>query len=150
MKTKFHTVAGGVVINTEGRVLVLERRVEREGRIVHEIRLPKGHIDPGETAEEAALREVGEESGYWRAVIISDLGVAHSTFDFKGKHHERDERYFLMRLENAVREAPRPSGKEEALFQPQWLDLKEAEKSMTYASEQEFIRRARHVLSQQT
>lgn len=147
MKTKFHIVAGGVVINEEGRVLVLERHVERDGQVVHEVRLPKGHIDPGETPEEAAVREVGEESGYWKVSITGDLGLAHSSFAFKGKHHERDERYFLMRLENPVREAPEPSGKEEALFQPQWLDLDEAETLMTYASEQEFIRRARHFLS---
>ncbi len=146
MKTKFHTVAGGVVLNDAGRVLVLERHIERDGKIIHEIRLPKGHLDPGETEAQAAVREVGEESGYWEAAITGDLGVAHSAFDFKGKHHERDERYFLMRLENPMREAPQPTGKEEALFVPQWLTLEDAESAMTYPSEQEFIRRARQFL----
>ncbi len=148
MKTKFHTVAGGVVLNDAGRVLVLVRDVPRDECIIHEIRLPKGHIDPGETAEQAALREVGEESGYWKVAITGDLGVAHSSFDFNGKHHERDERYFLMRLEDTLREAPRSTGSEEDLFVPQWLALEDAESSVTYASEQEFIRRARRLLNQ--
>lgn len=142
MKTKHHSTAGGVVIDDQRRVLVLERDVEREGRTVHEMRLPKGHIDPGETPEEAAKREVGEESGYWRVEIIADLGTAHSSFDFRGAHHERDERYFLMRLISSERQAPQPSGKEEALFQPVWAPLDEAETRMTYGSEREFMRRA--------
>ena len=50
--------AGGGVVVHDGRVLVL-RRYSRD-----EIRLPKGHVDPGETVQEAALREVREESGY--------------------------------------------------------------------------------------
>src|SRR5690625_2968385 len=48
--------AGGVIFNGEGNVLVI-RRVN--GPWV----FPKGHIDPGETALEAALREVEEEAG---------------------------------------------------------------------------------------
>ncbi len=142
MITKRHTVAGGVVVDSHGRVLAIERDVEREGRIVHEMRLPKGHIDPGETPEAAAMREVGEESGYWDVEIATDLGTAHSTFDFKGKHHEREEQYYLMRLTSAVRKAPEPTGPEEALFQPRWLEFEEAAGSMTYPSEQEFVRRA--------
>ncbi len=147
MKTKYHETAGGVVINNENRVLVLERDVNREGTIIHEVRLPKGHIDPGETPQQAALREVWEESGYAGLKIIADLGEAHSTFDFRGKHHERNERYFLMRLTSQDRGAPHPDeGSEEALFQPAWLPLPQAENLLTYPSEQDFIRRAQYTL----
>lgn len=48
--------AGGVIFNRDGKVLVLRRA---NGPWV----FPKGHIDPGETALQAALREVEEESG---------------------------------------------------------------------------------------
>lgn len=147
MKTKSHATAGGVVVDAAGRILVIERDVERDGRIVHEVRLPKGHIDPGETPEAAALREVGEESGYWEVEITGDLGTARSEFDFRGKHHVRQERYFLMRLlrdENRGQRV-RP-GSEEALFAPHWLDPAEAEARMTYPSEREFVQRARERL----
>lgn len=142
-KVKQHIVAGGVVMNAAGRMLVLTRDIKRQGRAVHEVRLPKGHLDAGETDEEAALREVGEESGYWDLEILADLGWARSEFDFKDRHHVRDEHYFLMRLREETRGAPQPSGAEEALFQPEWLDTGEAESALTFPSEREFARRAR-------
>ena len=48
--------AGGVVFNGQGLVLLLGHR---NGTWV----FPKGHLDPGETELEAALREVEEEAG---------------------------------------------------------------------------------------
>jgi 8-oxo-dGTP pyrophosphatase MutT (NUDIX family) len=49
--------AGGVVIDGEGRVLLVHRPRYDDWS------LPKGHVDPGETFEQAALREVLEETG---------------------------------------------------------------------------------------
>ncbi len=147
MKAKHHETAGGVVIDPSGSMLVLVRDIEREGRMVHEVRLPKGHIDPGETAEQAALREVEEESGYAAPEIIADLGACHSTFEFCGRRNERDERYFLMRLTDPHRGAPRPTGHEEALFQPEWLDPAAAVTRLTYESEREFARRAMEAMN---
>ena len=48
--------AGGVVVNDEGKVLLIRHN---DGTWV----FPKGHVDPGETPLEAALREVVEEAG---------------------------------------------------------------------------------------
>ena len=142
MKTKHHETAGGVVVNKSGHMLVIVRDIERDGRMVHEVRLPKGHIDPGETAQQAALREVEEESGYAGLEIIDDLGVCHSTFTFRDRRNERDERCFLMRLTDPHRGAPQPTGPDEALFEPDWLDPAAAVTQLTYESEREFARRA--------
>ena len=142
MKTKHHKTAGGVVINSQGEVLVIIRDIEREGVVVHEVRLPKGHIDPGESAEHAAIREVCEESGYCHLRIAEDLGTAHSAFTFRGKHHERDEQYYLMELTDPTHEPPQPMSEEEALFEPAWLPLGEAAEKMTYESERDFVTRA--------
>jgi len=142
MKTKHHRTAGGVVIDRAGRVLVLEREVERGGAVVHEVRLPKGHIDAGETEEQAAVREVCEESGYCGVEIIADLGEGRSEFTFRGEAHVREERYFLMRLVDETRRAPAPSHGEEALFTANWLAPETAAAQLTYPSERMFAERA--------
>ena len=59
--------------------------------------LPKGHIEPGETAEVAAVREVEEEAGV-RAAIIAPAG--ESEYAVNGKSVRTI--FFLMRyLEDA-------------------------------------------------
>lgn len=142
MKTKYHKTAGGVVINSKNEVLVIVRDIERDGDVVHEVRLPKGHIDPGETPEKAAIREVCEESGYCHLRIAKDLGTGHSSFTFRGKNHERDEHYYLMELTDPSHEPPQPMSDEEALFEPVWLPLGEASGQMTYETERDFVCRA--------
>lgn len=147
---KYHETAGGVVIDGLGRVLTLERTVVRDGRPVREIRLPKGHIDPGETAEATALREVREESGYGGLAIVADLGEGESRFAFRGKYHVRRERYFLMVLTDGRRGSPEPVGAEEALFHPAWRALPGAAGEMSYPSEREFVRLAADYLGRQS
>jgi 8-oxo-dGTP pyrophosphatase MutT (NUDIX family) len=151
-KTVFYRSAGGVVMDDAGRVLLLQRDVIRDGQPIREVRLPKGHIEEGETPEEAALREVCEESGYCHLQIIADLGENHVSFDFKKKHVERDERYFLMRLTSPQQQAPQPVNEhsEEALFVAFWAPSPaEAETLLTFEQEKDFVRRARTWLAQQ-
>jgi 8-oxo-dGTP pyrophosphatase MutT (NUDIX family) len=91
--------AGGVVVRRAGnQVLVLKRpkRLDQNGR--PEMRLPKGHIEPGEKPKEAALREVCEETGLRALEILSDLGHQIVEFEWKGHHYVRDESCFLNRL----------------------------------------------------
>jgi 8-oxo-dGTP pyrophosphatase MutT (NUDIX family) len=133
-----YTTAGGVVYQ-EGRILVLQRPSRNE------VRLPKGHIDPGETAAEAAIREVIEESGCCRDLtILADLGEMVVHFEYNGRHYRRTEYYFLM---TAGKTGPPSSG--EAEFIPTWLTWAEAEASLSYEAEREWLRRAREFLSSQ-
>ncbi|MDQ7030193.1 MAG: NUDIX domain-containing protein [Ardenticatenia bacterium] len=143
-RTVRYRAAGGVVLDAEGRVLLLERDVVRHGRLVHEVRLPKGHVEPDESDREAALREVREESGYDDLAILADLGTGRTEFDFQGKHVVRDDHYFLMCLRSPSWVGPQvnPSG-EEALFRVVWAaNLEAAQGLLTFDSEREFVRRA--------
>lgn len=60
--------AGGIVLNPDGDVLV----VSQSGTSWS---LPKGHIEAGEDALEAAEREIREESGIERLHLVRELGT---------------------------------------------------------------------------
>lgn len=74
-KSCFHQVnaSGGLVCNTDGKYLIMKRREKWD--------LPKGKVNPGETFEQAALREVSEECGLNGLEIINPLiSTYHSYF----------------------------------------------------------------------
>ena len=127
-----YDAAGGVVVHEE-KVLVLFR-LGRE----RDVRLPKGHIEPGESPQEAALREVREESGYMDLVIQTDLGIQQVEFERNGKHTIRTEHYFLMTLSDEQNQA-----QPELDRLPLWLSWDEALKRLTYEVERDWVRRAR-------
>lgn len=131
--------AGGLVIDDAGRVLLIERTLNS----THEIRLPKGHIDPGETPEGAALREVCEETGYCDLQIVRDLGWAEVSFETSREIVHRDERYFVMALRSERCQAPHFQTEQEALYCNRWAaSLDEAEALLTFDGEKAVIRRA--------
>src|SRR3954465_5102063 len=61
LRTVDETSAGGLVVDHLHRTAALIGRLDRRGRLLWS--LPKGHIEVGETAEQAAVREVEEETG---------------------------------------------------------------------------------------
>lgn len=131
--------AGGVVVSeASGHVLVLLRseRLGPDGR--PEVRLPKGHIEPGEDPQQTALREVHEESGLSGLEIVACLGREAVEFDWQGYHYIRDETYYLLALTNGSRfEEP------EKQFRRQWLAWEHALTALTFEAEREWTRRAR-------
>jgi len=158
-----YVAAGGVVVH-ESRVLVLFRSNRSE------VRLPKGHVEPGEEIEAAALRETREESGYADLTVKADLGTQVVEFDYNGRHVVRTERYFLMTLVGQAFEPAEPVGQAfepaepvgqafepaepvgqafqpampgEAQFEPAWLTWDEALAALTFEAEREWVRRAR-------
>lgn len=61
METVFEHSAGGIVLTPEGRLVIVRTRNLR-GETVYG--LPKGHLEDGEAALDAAAREVSEETGF--------------------------------------------------------------------------------------
>jgi 8-oxo-dGTP pyrophosphatase MutT (NUDIX family) len=146
MKTREYRAAGGVVVDDAGRVLLIERDVTRAGDCRHEVRLPKGHVEAGETDAEAALREVCEETGYCATEIAADLGEQTTEFVVNDTLVRRLEHYYLMRLLDPAPDRPLfdSSNPEEARYLVRWVaTLPEAEAQLTYDSERAVIARAR-------
>jgi 8-oxo-dGTP pyrophosphatase MutT (NUDIX family) len=137
-----YSAAGGVLMRDADRSILV---LQRPGR--SELRLPKGHVEAGETNAQAAVREVQEETGYADVVIAADLGSITHTFYNIARDVEvtRTESYFLMRLLSETRyDGPHF---EHENFQRRWLRWIEAEQTLTYEVEREFVRRARDVLN---
>ena len=89
------TSAGGIVVREaqDGPSLVIGmRRRDRDGVTWT---LPKGTPDPGETVEETALREVGEETGL-EVRITGPLPSIEYTFVKSGTRIHKTVHYFLM------------------------------------------------------
>jgi hypothetical protein len=93
MDIKLDEIAGGVVLSGQN-VLSLFIPVRKE------YRLPKGHIEYGESPAETVLREVSKNSGYLDLHILADLGKHTVEFNLNGKHVVNSEHYFLMNLDN--------------------------------------------------
>ena len=84
------THAGGMVYQRAGGKI--EYLLVRPKRALAEWVLPKGHIEPGESSEDAAAREVLEETGV-EARMIAPLGIVQ--FETRGKTVR--VQYFLMK-----------------------------------------------------
>lgn len=127
MALRRYRAAGGVVIH-QGKMLLLDRPSRDE------VRLPKGHIEAGETAAQTALRETTEETGYADLLLVHDLGSQEIEFEYQGDHYRRQEQYFLMNLASE-RQVERSHG-DRADFAVRWVEMADAPDELTYESEQ--------------
>jgi len=85
--------AGGLVYNEKGEFLIIFRRGKWD--------LPKGKIDPGETLEECAIREVNEETGLTNLTIEKPLTITYHTYDENGKHILKENHWYIMQTKGA-------------------------------------------------
>ena len=97
--------------------------------------IPKGHVEDGETLEQAAHREVLEEAGA-DAEPIGELG--NDAFVVDGD--EVVIRYFLMRMRRA--------GLESEPREKRWCTLAEAEQLLAFASAKDVIRQAAKIAAE--
>jgi 8-oxo-dGTP pyrophosphatase MutT (NUDIX family) len=99
--------------------------------------LPKGWVEPGESLEGAALREVKEETGV-TARIIDKLGDIHYQF------YSREERSYIQKTVHFYLMEYLSGSTEDhdhEVDEVGWFSLKEAEARMTYPTEQTILQK---------
>lgn len=82
--------AGGVVINSNKDILFIYRKKKWD--------LPKGKIDHGERKEEAAIREVKEETGLSEVELVKELIATYHTFTINNERILKKTYWFEMKV----------------------------------------------------
>jgi 8-oxo-dGTP pyrophosphatase MutT (NUDIX family) len=139
METKRYTASGGIIIRN-GEALLLHKHKKDE------YVLPKGHVEVGETLEEAALREAREETGFANLRLLANLGTLQSQYEYRGYWVERDETYFVMQLLDEAADDSRDyedAQHDRANFNLLWLPVPTAAGRLTYEPARTFMQRAR-------
>ena len=130
MMERTETSAGGVLYRRVGGEVEVAI-AEQHDRITanRTIRLPKGKIDPGESAEQAAVREVVEETGF-QSRVVCPLGSAQYFYDDAEGRVLKRVRYFLMEWIDA--EQLEPDGEMVRIY---WTSIAEAQRTLTFETE---------------
>jgi len=126
--------SGGLVVRRfRGRPFLAVVQVIRGNRVLS---LPKGHPDPGETAEQAAVREVREEAGV-TAEIEEKLGHVRYWYSLHGERRLKVVSFFLCRYRSgSVRD--HDDEVEAAL----WVPLADAPARLEYRGERDMAHKA--------
>ncbi len=129
------TSAGGLVVDRsrpEWHAALIARH-DRRGRLVWS--LPKGHLEEGETAEQAALREVEEETGI-QGRILAPLGVIDFWFIAEKRRIHKTVHHFLMEARGGELSDADPEVVEVA-----WVPLTSLPEQLAYADERRLLDR---------
>ena len=141
LRTATATSAGGIVVRSEPEGLSLVVGMRRRDRDAVTWTLPKGTPDPGETVEETAVREVGEETGL-RVRIVEPLPSIEYTFVLSGTRIHKTVHYFLMEPLGGDL-----SAHDHEFERVRWIPFREASEVLTFESERSLVATAAGILS---
>ena len=136
LRTATATSAGGIVVRFEGDDPFLVVGSRRRDRDIVTWTLPKGTPNDGETREQTAIREVGEETGL-EVQITGPLDSIEYWFVQRGTRIHKTVHYFLM--EPIGGDLARHDHEFEAV---RWISFAEAQHSLTFETERALVARA--------
>ena len=120
--------AGGVVVrNMRGRPYIAAIRL-KDGEV---LALPKGHIDPGESAAEAAQREVREETGV-AGTLVEKIDDIRYWYVRDGRRVLKVVSFFLFNYSSGS-----VKDHDHEVVSAEWVPLAEAPKLLSYRGEKE-------------
>ncbi len=132
--------SGGVVYRRtdEGIEVVLASRRTRKGELAWG--LAKGGIEDGESTEDAAIREVREETGF-TAEIEGSLGLTRYFYVWEETRIRKTVHFFLMRHTGGDTD-----DRDDEMEEIRWFPLERAMKRAAYRGEREILARAADML----
>lgn len=140
METVHQHSAGGVAYRDGGsghEIAVI--RTKEEGRW----QLPKGIVDPGETAEQAALREVREEAGI-NCELVEPIDTIEywfvGSYDGSRKRYHKKVSFFLMKyLSGDV------GDHDHEVIEARWVPFDDAVGMLAFQNEKDVVEKARQL-----
>ena len=136
-RIKHERSAGGLVLRREDKSydgLIIGRATPRIWS------LPKGHIEPNETIENAALREVKEETGIDASIIVKLSDIRYWFYANKLKH-SKIVHFYLMRY---VAGTPTPQIGE--VDETLWAKLDDLAEMLTHVNERRLVEIAQNLV----
>jgi 8-oxo-dGTP pyrophosphatase MutT (NUDIX family) len=108
---EYRVAAGGLVRDNKGRVLMIFRKGKWD--------LPKGHMDPGETPEQTAVRETIEETGVKDPLITTYIGDTWHFYYLKNRLILKQSLWYEMTADSS---SPLKPQVEEDITETKWAD----------------------------
>lgn len=128
------------MVRGEEMIVIVPVKRAADGRRV--TGLPKGHLDGAETPEEAARREVAEETGV-DAELIEELGDVSYQYERRGRRIDKVVRFYLFEYRSGDLE-----DHDHEIEEARWLPFEQALEEMTYAGERAIVQRVMSRLAQ--
>lgn len=139
-RARLETSAGGVVIRRAGHehlFLLIRDSYGNWG-------FPKGHVEPGELPEDAARREVLEETGLEDVRLRAAIHTIDWYFRFRGRLVHKVCHFFLMETDDG-RTSPQ---RDEGITACRWESYDTAVSLVSYENAREVLRRAHGLLAE--
>lgn len=138
------TSAGGLVVDTRAPrpAVAVIARLNRAGRL--EWCLPKGHLEGSETPQEAAVREIEEETGI-RGRIVGELGTIDYWFAADGRRIHKTVHHYL--LEATGGELTVEGDPDAEAVDVAWVPLEDLGSRLAFPNERRIARAARALLA---
>ncbi len=130
MRVKYEFSSGGLVLRRRESsfdALLIGRGTPRIWT------LPKGHVEARESHEQAALREVREETGCW-GEILTKLNEISYWFYFNRAKHKKSVTFYLMRYLSGD-----TANHDHEVDEAQWFDVAAARKALKYVNEKRLV-----------
>lgn len=118
--------AGGIVFRTNRQTNDIDILLIQDSKSRWTI--PKGHIEPGETAKQTAIREIGEESGLFHIQVLAWLGKIHFQYRRVDKLVLMTTQIYLVR---ALDDSETPT-KEQWMKGIKWFKFQDAIEAIEY------------------